>query len=63
LRAILFLKVSQVVSLYSIGDIDPSILENTPDLPITLIIGSALAVGALFLLGQRQDNSHHELHT
>lgn len=51
----------QVVSLYSIGELDPNMLENTPDLPITLIIGSTLAVGTLFLVGQKQANSHHEM--
>ncbi len=53
----------QVVSLYSIGEINPSMLENTPDLPLTLIIGSTLAVGTLFLLGQRQGSSQQELQT
>ncbi len=51
----------QVISLYSIGEVDPSMLENTPDLPITLIIGSTLAAGTLFLLGQRQGNSQQEI--
>ena len=53
----------QVVSLYHIGEVDPSILENTPDLPMTLIIGSTLAAGTLFLLGQRQGDSQQELQT
>jgi membrane protease YdiL (CAAX protease family) len=52
----------QVISLYSIGEIDPSMLENTPDIPTTLIIGSALAVGTLFLWGQKQSGTHQELH-
>ena len=52
----------QVISLYSIEELDPDILENPPDLAITLIIGSALAVGVLFLFGQKQANSLHETH-
>lgn len=52
----------QVISLYSIEELDPDILKNTPDIPITLIIGSALAVGTLFLFGQKQANSLDETH-
>ncbi len=44
----------QVVSLYSIGEIDRSIIENTPDLPPMMVITSFLIVVGLFLLARNQ---------